>query len=249
MAAAKKKAKSPSKPKAASKKPAGKPKVQAKPRATKKPDAKPAVKPVAAKKTAAKKNLTKSGPKNVGDLKNAKSISGKEMTDSYREWNDGLSKKEFDAVAKYQAAGHFEMNGHLRSGKPNNKKVRSDVANLDAAMSKTSVPRDLVVHRGTDPNVYKNELGPDPSTWVGKTFTDKGFMSTTVDPEQAFGGTESEIRVPKGSKGSWLGDLKGREQLNVEQELLLPRNTKLRIVGVTVDKSGEATKIITEVIP
>lgn len=77
---------------------------------------------------------------------------------------------------------------------------------------------------------------PD-SMLVGKTFTDYGFMSTSLDRNSAFGGDMLlEIDAPKGSHGAYVGDISSAG--HYESEVLFDARQQMRITGVRRDENG-----------
>jgi hypothetical protein len=184
----------------------------------------------------------------VGDLKNATEMSSFEAAKSYESWHNNMSPDENKALVWYQGNGYKTINGHLRSGAAKGQMTDQNIANLDKAIAKTSLPKDTILYRGTAFSAYSAQLGDDPSKWVGKTFEDKGYMSTTVDFAQSFSGVKAVVRAPKGTKGGFLGNLPGGSHNN-EQEILMARGTKMVITGVQYNPTGKwITGITTEVI-
>ena len=85
---------------------------------------------------------------------------------------------------------------------------------------------------------------------VGKTVTDKGYVSTSRSKEEAkkfgYGSSVSiDIKVPKGTKALYMPRINPRRGVK-ERELLLDRNTKYKVVKRT-DKDG-ITKITLEIV-
>ncbi len=161
-----------------------------------------------------------------------------------------LSWSEKTAIGEYGANGYRFINAGLRNGwdKTTNRALStftdSDirefqdwVTDIDNAMAKTALADDVVVMRGTSmPELA--QLTDDQL--IGMTITDAGFVSTTTGNVQYMidnmlsytnRGQVFEITVPKGSQGIDLNGLK-LSKYEHEQELLLPRNTKLKITGV-----------------
>lgn len=104
-------------------------------------------------------------------------------------------------------------------------------AHLDAALSRASIPDDIVVHRGVTQGVvdkmFRNQA----------VVQDKGYMSTSgatyIAKDFAGGGYIINIKVPKGSRGMYIdGDPKGSRPLDGEHEFLFARNSRLRILGI-----------------
>jgi len=80
----------------------------------------------------------------------------------------------------------------------------------------------------------------------GHVFVDRGYASTTFSQRgrnyvsRSFGGFELEIRVPKGFRGMYLRGGKtpfGLRRFNVEDEYLLPRGTKYKVVSIDRGKA------------
>jgi len=135
---------------------------------------------------------------------------------------------------------------------------------LDYVISRTEAPRDMLLYRGVTgaDEIYNLE--------VGDTYKDKGFVSTTTQPNQlwsfmstALGGRYDsrpvqkgvvlQINVPKGSnvlsvnryfKG--VSDRYGpSEGIREEDEYILPRNLKFRVDSVSfTDVRGTQDKLI-----
>lgn len=121
--------------------------------------------------------------------------------------------------------GFAETNKKLRAGEALSSR---SAAAVDATLqSKSAV--DAVVYRG-----FKNTVTPLNNLKVGETFVDKGVMSTTfkVNETFRFGDDVMAIRVPKGTRGTFVGNM---TEVSVnEAELMLPPGTTLSKVGEEV---------------
>lgn len=161
-----------------------------------------------------------------------------------------LSLDEKNAIHQYGTTAYRPINAGLRDGwdvstNPafkNYYQVDVDEAKLaseyiDSAMSKTALAKDVTVLRGAQIPELKNLTD---SQLIGMTITDAGFLSTTtgnfqymVDKMTSYTTQRQvfEIKVPKGSQAI---DMNGLElaKYDYEQELILPRGTKLKITGV-----------------
>ena len=72
---------------------------------------------------------------------------------------------------------------------------------------------------------------------VGKVFSDKGFMSTSLEKGNAFGGGDLlEISVPKGSHGAYVGHISSAG--HYETEVLFDVRQVMRITGVRRNEWG-----------
>lgn len=147
-----------------------------------------------------------------------------------------LKTTERDALQHYASNhpgdGYQAVNRGLRDGSGN----CSICGKLDDAIGKSEVSKDVQVFRGASlPDHVLSSLTP------GSTFTDKGYVSTSLDHSVASNfsgkGAVFSIHVPKGSNGIFASHYTD----NDEKELLLPRGSKFRIDSVT--KHGGRTYI------
>jgi hypothetical protein len=101
---------------------------------------------------------------------------------------------------------------------------------MDSIMSRSRTTVDMVAYRGLRRDFKVSALGlKEGDRWV-----DKGFVSTSLDKNQAsgFGGEMMEIRVPSGSRALYLGadtNAVGGDQ----QELILDRDSVFVYRGKT----------------
>lgn len=213
------------------------------------------------------KFLDSQGPKvssnpKVGNTPSAKKYTQTELNKGdaekeWKSWDQNLSINEKTALKAYSSepfdklsTNYIDMNNHLRGkDKSPSKETRQAIKQVDTALTKGSLQQDTTVFRGFPPSV----LGNDPSKLIGKTITDKAYTSTSLSERVAgqFGNTVAEIRIPKGAKAGLMdatltkADLKqfGRDP---EHELLLPRNSKFRILSSKT--TGKKTKVIMELV-
>jgi hypothetical protein len=134
------------------------------------------------------------------------------------------------SITTYQSAFgvHQAINGDLRAGKTD----VMHVSNLDAAIGSSSLSADTPLHRGVQFKTAKEQQKFMAQLEPGAVVSDAGYMSTTLDESTAsqFAGFGTRpavtfnINAPAGTNFLYLGDR--------EHELLLPRGTKLRVLGV-----------------
>ena len=192
--------------------------------------------------------------KSTGAFKNR---SHKWGQDSWSGWHDNLTAKQLDAFESYVYDDEIygSLNHHLRKG--TTKKLsayqKGIMQNIDDAMKKGFVQEDTFVYRGS---------GGTRVEWfkdnVGKTVTDEGFKSTSVakniatDYMEAEGGTDfmtgefkepmlAKIRLRKGSNAGYMSYSDIDIEAYDEKEVLLPRGTKMKILGVKRRKGGSKT--------
>ena len=155
----------------------------------------------------------------------------------------GTPSPEQIAAAKYYTGpGYVPLNNALRFGGEMPKPVQARMRELDAAVAKSVVKQDTTVYRGVVGGAWlPHNLAP------GTLIEDRGYMSTATDPTGQYGGdTKMIIRVPRGAHAL---DLFGHGLTHHadEKELLLPRNTALRVVS-DVEQPGSQRVINAEVV-
>jgi hypothetical protein len=159
-----------------------------------------------------------------------------------------------DALAQYQGFLYEDINYQLRTGQESpyvsKDKIDPLIKNIDLAMNKARLIDSVQVFRGITGDIV-DQLKP------GNIVQDKGFMSTSMLKDVAsrfLGGIGADatrlaivsINVPKGYQ-ALSPHFAGKTTQNTEQELLLKRNTKLKITSIT-EKLG-VKFINAEVIP
>jgi hypothetical protein len=160
-----------------------------------------------------------------------------------------LSKEQASALHNYQHDGYRDINGVLRgSGEArslseNAKRiVRGRVAALDAAIAAAPpLTEEATVYRGM---TLRAGFVPE----VGATFTDRGFVSTSMAERVASGFREEaphtavvEIHLPVGTKALRVEAASKRSNANMrnEKEVLVHRGATFEVKSVTGDaKSG-----------
>lgn len=133
-----------------------------------------------------------------------------------------LTGLEKTALRQYTSFGYSTLNRHLRQGGP----ATGAVTTLDGAFA-AAVP---LVREAT---VYRGMGGPAASApAVGKTYTDLGFISTSLNENKALGFTGSVglvvITLPVGAT---VLNLEARQVGAGEAEILLPRGSSFRVTG------------------
>ena len=150
----------------------------------------------------------------------------------------GLSAAEEKAVASYKGHHYSELNRAFRDAKGDlakavlAEKQKATAAGLDALFARSALDKDTVVFRGVGGSGWVDALVP------GATWTEHAYMSTSMSKRSAFGGkVRFEILLPKGSKGIYAdGVAGGHVPNNGEREILLPRGSSFKVLGVKVEK-------------
>ena len=166
----------------------------------------------------------------------------------FGDWSDNLDDRERDAVAVYAGGRFSDINDSLR-GLTDDGEAKAQAKELDAVFKNAPNTTDAItVFRGGGASL----LGKNPEKLVGKTISDKGYVSTSTFAAVANGfagrGFETrmekgfrrdvpqdiarfQIDVPKGSKAISVDAALREHSLN-QHEVLLPRGSKFRITGV-----------------
>jgi len=151
---------------------------------------------------------------------------------NFRPAGEVYTPKEISTLGSYKLDGYRAVNAQLRGSKPFTAEGSRTVSAMDRVMAKQTLKENVTAWRGVDTGVLDFE-----ALTAGQGFSDAAFLSTTLDKSvtHIFGRTIIKIRVPKGTKGIWMQDGKilqkaGFRPDNLEAELLLSRNLRLRVV-------------------
>jgi hypothetical protein len=150
---------------------------------------------------------------------------------------------EQDALFDYQGSGYYYINRGLR-GNNLDAEDAAKVKLIDSAMSRASISESVVVHRGMTGAAF----GSGNAT--GKTITDSGYVSTSLNRKVAYGyssdrgDVQVQIRLPKGSKALYIDTM---SENVTEYEMLLPRGSRFRVISDT--GRGGNRKIEMELVP
>ena len=178
--------------------------------------------------------------------------------DKWSEWRESLSSNEVKALNDYGSSSNY-INGNLR-GKTDSvyqsDKVKTQIENIDSAISRGIVKDDIVTYRG----VGKNYLGMDLSSEekvkqaIGTRIEDPGYLSTSLSNTVAedYGrGAVFEIKVPKGTHAAYVDFARDAADELIEFvedgdpgniEYLLERGGTLHITDYKIDTDGEGKK-------
>jgi len=169
----------------------------------------------------------------------------REMNKWTDEWLKKITYLEKDGVVTYTGHAYKNINNYLR-GMSSTTRYADEIKAIKAALSKASLPREVIVRRGSYYNML-DELGLGTITRdnvkdvIGAIVTDKGFVSTSPSPHGGFSGSiEYIIRLPKGSQAMYVDSI---SYFQGEEELLINAGGKYIIEGVEFDSYGDITKI------
>jgi hypothetical protein len=182
----------------------------------------------------------------VWDFKN---IDDPEMQADYNGALGSLTKAETNAVDDYTGSGYAALNKMLREEGfdpakfPTSMKTKF-VNNLDSALAKGTLTKNIVAHRGFSAKQIEEGLNTG-SIVKGTSITDPGFMSTSIKAGGEFGGNiKYKLYIPKGTKGLYVRKL----GVSSEYEFLLPRNTTVVVRSIKKNGWGQ-WQLEVEVVP
>lgn len=170
--------------------------------------------------------------------------------------DSGPTTNEINSLREYAAAGRTDINPALRSGKPLNKEDKQTVKDIEHLMKNGKTTKEITVYRG-----YGGHTDKLANAKVGDVMPkDKAFMSTSTSKDigAAFANKASndeygkrwvaKITVPKGTPSVDVKKSIGKYSMfaKAEKEVLLPRNTKLKVTGIS--KRGNYNTVNMEVV-
>lgn len=156
------------------------------------------------------------------------------------------------AASKYKDNSSYEeLNQGLRHGND----MSPAVQKLDEQLDKLTSHRlrsSIIAHRMLSEDFDTSKMKP------GAVFQDQGYMSTTVKRSLLGGGAEvfaksgspesantMEILLPAGTQGFYLDAIDGVDNAN-EHEILLRKNTKLRVISHDPESKHTVMEAIVE---
>ncbi|MGQ0559994.1 MAG: ADP-ribosyltransferase [Sphingosinicella sp.] len=157
-----------------------------------------------------------------------------------------LSDDEIAAVRAYAGLQYRMIDGCLRGDKPCPDAVLEQIRLLDSAVAKSQLKSDVVLFRGVDGDAADSIRAG--GTAIGSILCDPAFMSTTTNPEKAAlfstfppGGIMYKISALKGMSALPMASYSNYPK---EQEFLLPRGTKLKVLGYNAANSELLMEVV-----
>lgn len=147
----------------------------------------------------------------------------------------------------YSGGSYTAINAHLRSGgDPTKGHYAASVAQMDKEFAAVpGLDHDIVTIRKMADKGPFNDAPPYMEP--GGVFEDKGYSSTSKDPGAWYGGVAMQVRIPKGSKVLDLNHTTGSQHSH-EQEILLNRGSKYKIVSDGPGHNGQGRLIVVELV-
>ena len=174
-----------------------------------------------------------------------------------------LSGPEGNSLWKYTGPDYADINVALRTEVPATDTVQGYVKNMTAAIRKSRIKENVWVRRGISQRGLEKFLDIDTvnniNDVIGKTFVEKGFMSTAVASDAGFEGINLKICLPEGTQaiyaepfsryggtnnnGTWDGKQKGR-YVGSEAEMIIQRGSEFRVKSVDTDSDGNIKEVV-----
>ena len=160
-------------------------------------------------------------------------------------WLSTITPTERSAVRTYTSNAYSDMNNYLR-GLQSSTSYTDEIKACQSALSKASLPQETIVRRGSGYNMLRdiglgNITESDKSKAIGAIVEDKGFVSTSPNPNGGFSGSiEYVIRVPQGSQAMYVAPI---SHYKSEKELLINCGGKYMIEDIEFNSWGQVNKI------
>jgi hypothetical protein len=203
-------------------------------------------------------------------LQSNATVARKSIDASFDPWRDKLTGAEEWAVQGYTGNDFRRLNAGLREGARTGRVSLStedlnQVKNISSALQKASLPREMILRRGSDTASLRGILGIDSAyiqnqnildakaKFIGDMKRDTGFMSTTPYLGSGFdsNGVEYRIKMPKGSKAQYVDPFSKNRG---EEEIIVDKNTQFIIQDIIPDpdrpsRNNDYLIVYLEVIP
>lgn len=148
-----------------------------------------------------------------------------------------MNNAQKGAIKNYTGHHYDSINNHLRHGKaleePGSEQKAID--NLQEYLLNGQAPEDLVIYRkvtGTYSQILRSIM------YEGGSFQEKGFSSTSADPEVWHGDMQFVISIKKGQKGSYVDASSAHSG---EKEFILPKDTRYSVKKIHTVQPGQPT--------
>ena len=153
-----------------------------------------------------------------------------------------LSPTEKMAINSYSGDDFLLINQKLRAGDEDDPTIKR----IDAAIAKNTINSGSKLYRKIDRDAAKKMFGGTIN--AGQVVSDKAYLSTSSSKNFGsfgnFGGVVLDIEVKKDSPGL---SMSGLTRNDIESEVLLPRGSELKVVGITPPKrAGDPVRVRVE---
>lgn len=163
------------------------------------------------------------GSNNVGDYK---TFSNEDDADRFANTQLGrverfASQSEVNALVDYSGDAYLQINKELRSGRVLNSRDYIDAIDRAMARPDAVTKENFTAMRGFHPDFF---AGAKP----GDVLIDRGYSSTSINPNHSWYGSAARVLIPKGTRGIYLERITENPG---EYEFLLNRGTRFEVVS------------------
>lgn len=181
------------------------------------------------------------------------------LNSSHGKWEKSLTNDEKEAISSYTTDGYEEINDYLRRRNASHRIDRDfvikEIQNLDAAISRYHLRKDITVRRGVNKNALSQILSAVEVSkiqqLIGKIYKEEAYTSTTVLHGNSVATTKPvvfTIHVPEGKgRGAYINQFSGLNE-DVEYEFLIKRGAEFKIKRARYDDELDKTYIEMEML-
>jgi hypothetical protein len=172
-----------------------------------------------------------------------------------------LDKVQAESVRSYTTNSYQRINRYLRTGNPTKGGVPSDktvtqvqeaIRNIDSSMR--PLPEDIILRRGVQLDCFGADETTDMTRLIGKTFEEKGYLSTTIKDVGFKRRVQLEVLTPRGTPAVWVDPVSSyTSQGLAENEMLLGRGLRYVVQSAEDLHPAESFdakwKVVVKIVP
>lgn len=189
--------------------------------------------------------------KTFADTQSAESYNLKVKNFDRDVWDNTLTADERSAIYDYTDGYYTNMNDAIREKKVDGHRYEKQIKDCNIGLMKFEVKEDYYLHRGCGRghSMMKEWTGLEwdelnkpgiMEGFVGQIVTDSAFMSCGASEQAAWSGLRLDLYVPKGTRGMYVNPISAHRG---EGELLLPRNSRIKILSFERNSYGEIREV------
>lgn len=143
-----------------------------------------------------------------------------------------LSQEQIDALIKYSGDDYENINRALRGFEMATPENQATINTMKSALDNASLPKDMVLYRGTSTEALGNLKNLSPEELIGKQITASGFMSTSMSSTVASGTFSGNLQIKiEAFSGAHALDISAISQYSNEAEVLFNAGQKMTIIS------------------
>lgn len=164
-----------------------------------------------------------------------------------RKFKPNINEKERDSLQSYTGVTAYSLNETLYKNRPINSYQQELITNIDSALSKNTLPDDVVVYRCVDDKALLSSLNASniPSLQKGIAFKMPAYSSTSVCSNNDYLDKRPHLNYVlklTAKKGTNAVPLENITHVKNEYELLFGRNSKVHVKNVYRGKRSDLSK-------